>query len=170
MTIGERIKKVRQEKHLTQQAFAERMNLKQNTITRIETGATTPSPAISTLICREFQVNEAWLRTGEGEMFSQPSSQAEQVVAWVQNIFTNGTNGTEAEKGLITAMSTFTKEDWAMLAHLIKKIWESQQAAPAAEPAQTIDEKVAAYRAELEAEEKARERSSASPDTEEKRA
>jgi len=128
MTIGERIKKVRQEKHLTQQAFAERMNLKQNTITRIETGATTPSPAISTLICREFHVNEAWLREGTGEMFSQPSSQAEQVVAWVQNIFTNGT---EAEKGLITAMSTFTKEDWAMLAHLIKKIWESQQAAPA---------------------------------------
>ena len=57
MTIGERIKKVRQEKHLTQQAFAERMNSKQNTITRIETGATTPSPAISTLICREFHVN-----------------------------------------------------------------------------------------------------------------
>jgi len=128
MTIGERIKKVRKEKHLTQQELAKKIGSVQNTITGYETGRREPSSAVISLICREFQVNEAWLRTGEGEMFSQPSSQAEQVVAWVQNIFTNGT---EAEKGLITAMSTFTKEDWAMLAHLIKKIWESQQAAPA---------------------------------------
>lgn len=128
MTMGERIKKVRQGKHLTQQDFSQYIDVKRNTVALYEAGKITPSSAVISLICREFQVNEAWLREGTGEMFSQPSSQAEQVVAWVQNIFTNGT---EAEKGLITAMSTFTKEDWAMLAHLIKKIWESQQAAPA---------------------------------------
>lgn len=128
MTMGERIKKVRQGKHLTQQDFSQYIDVKRNTVALYEAGKITPSSAVISLICREFHVNEAWLREGTGEMFSQPSSQAEQVVAWVQNIFTNGT---EAEKGLITAMSTFTKEDWAMLAHLIKKIWESQQAAPA---------------------------------------
>ncbi len=128
MAIGERIKKVRQAKSLTQQEFADRISVKRNTVATYEMGRSTPNDSALSLICREFHVNEAWLREGTGEMFSQPSSQAEQVVEWVQNIFTNGT---EAEKGLITAMSTFTKEDWAMLAHLIKKIWESQQAAPA---------------------------------------
>lgn len=161
MMIGERIKKVRQEKHLTQQSFAERMNLKQNTITRIETGVTTPSPAITTLICREFNVNETWLRTGEGEMFARPSGKAEQVAEWVQSIFTHGS---DTEKSFVTAMSTFTKEDWSTLERLIRKVWEEQQALSPAKtnpPALTIDEKVALYRAELEAEEKAKEKSSA---------
>ena len=126
--MKERIKKLRKEKHLTQQEFADKIGISRNNVATYEIGRNNPSEAVISLICRTFNVNETWLRTGEGEMFSQPSSQAEQVVAWVQNIFTNGT---EAEKGLIAAMSTFTKEDWAMLAHLIKKIWESQQTATA---------------------------------------
>lgn len=69
-TIGARIKKVRKANGLTQSAFAEQINLKQNTITRLETGTYSPSPAVFTLICRTFNVNEEWLRTGEGEMFA----------------------------------------------------------------------------------------------------
>lgn len=69
MTIGERIKKVRQEKHLTQQDLAERMGIKRNTIAIYETNRSTPSIAVISLICREFNVNETWLRTGEGEMY-----------------------------------------------------------------------------------------------------
>ena len=71
MTIGERIKKVRQEKHLTQQYLAERMGIKRNTIAIYETNRSTPSIAVISLICREFHVNETWLRTGEGEMYTQ---------------------------------------------------------------------------------------------------
>ncbi len=43
-----------------------------NTIANYESGNRNPSDAIIKLICREFDVNEDWLRTGEGQMFKQP--------------------------------------------------------------------------------------------------
>lgn len=69
MSIGERIRKARRTLDLTQAEFASRIKSTQNTVTRYETGDRTPSASVITLICREFDVSEEWLRTGEGEMF-----------------------------------------------------------------------------------------------------
>ncbi len=68
MTLGERIKKVRKAFDLTQQEFADRVGMKQNSIALIEGGRNTSDQTII-LICREFYVSEEWLRTGNGEMF-----------------------------------------------------------------------------------------------------
>lgn len=73
--MKDRIKKLRKELDLTQQAFADKIGMKQNTIAQYEMGRTTPSDAIIFSICREFDVNEEWLRTGEGEMFEQMTDQ-----------------------------------------------------------------------------------------------
>ena len=67
--MKERLKKLRKNLDLTQQAFADKIGMKQNTIAQYEMGRTTPSDAIVFSICREFGVNEKWLRNGEGEMF-----------------------------------------------------------------------------------------------------
>lgn len=69
MTLGERIKKLRNELDLTQQEFAAKIGSVQNTITGYETGRRAPSNQVISLICHEFNVDETWLRTGEGEMF-----------------------------------------------------------------------------------------------------
>ena len=61
-----RIKKVRRFFDLTQQAFAERIGLKQNSIALIESGKRNVSDQTLLAICREFGVSEIWLRTGEG--------------------------------------------------------------------------------------------------------
>lgn len=74
--MDERIKKLRRTLDLTQQEFADRLGIKQNTIAKYETGRGTPTIAVFSLICREFNVNEAWLRTGEGEMFRQTEEDA----------------------------------------------------------------------------------------------
>ncbi len=74
--IGDRIKKLRKALDLTQQAFSERIGVKRNTIAKYETTRGEPIDAVISLICREFNVNEAWLRTGEGEMFVQKESTA----------------------------------------------------------------------------------------------
>lgn len=71
MTINERIKEVRKEVHLTQQAFAEKINLKRNTVASYEIGVLEPSDRTISDICREFQINETWLRSGEGDMKTQ---------------------------------------------------------------------------------------------------
>ncbi len=73
--MKDRLKKLRKELDLTQQAFADKIGMKQNTIAQYEMGRTTPSDAIIFSICREFGVNENWLRTGEGEMFEELTEQ-----------------------------------------------------------------------------------------------
>ena len=69
MTIGERIKKVRKEKHLTQQKLAESIGISQNGIALLESGKRNPSDQTILSICRTLRVNETWLRTGEGKIF-----------------------------------------------------------------------------------------------------
>ncbi len=69
MNIGDRMKKLRKALDLTQTAFAARIGSVQNTVTGYESGRRNPSAPVISLICREFGVNEEWLRTGNGEMF-----------------------------------------------------------------------------------------------------
>jgi len=64
-----RIKKLRKTLDLTQQEFANRLGIARNNIASYETSKNSPSDAVVSLMCREFNINEEWLRTGEGEMF-----------------------------------------------------------------------------------------------------
>ena len=70
MNIGERIKTIRAIEKKTQQEFADILGLKRNTVASYEIEKITPSDRTISDICREFGVNEFWLRTGEGEMFA----------------------------------------------------------------------------------------------------
>ena len=68
--MKDRIKQIRKALNLTQVEFGNRLGVKGNTITNYETGLRTPSNSVILSICKEFNINEEWLRTGEGEMFS----------------------------------------------------------------------------------------------------
>lgn len=69
MTINERVKAVRKSKevNLTLEKFGERLGIKKSTLSAIETGRNALTEQNIKAICREFNVNEDWLRTGEGE-------------------------------------------------------------------------------------------------------
>ncbi len=71
--MNERIKQLRKFLNLTQQEFADRIKMKRNTIANYETDRNEPSNSVVSLICREFNVSERWLRNGEGEMFNELS-------------------------------------------------------------------------------------------------
>lgn len=71
--MKDRIKKLRKELDLTQQEFADRIGVKRGGIANYEIGRNEPTDSVISLICREFNVNESWLRTGEGEMFKKIS-------------------------------------------------------------------------------------------------
>lgn len=66
-----RLKAVRKAVGLTQQEFADRLGIKRGAVANYEIGRNDPIDAVISLICREFNVNETWLRTGEGEMFAK---------------------------------------------------------------------------------------------------
>lgn len=74
--MNERIKKLRKVLDLTQQEFGERLGIKRNTIATYESGRNEPIDAVVSLICKEFNVNEEWLRDGTGEMFKAAPSTA----------------------------------------------------------------------------------------------
>lgn len=74
--MKDRIKQLRKELGLSQQTFADRIKSKRSTIATYETGRNPLSDTVIELICREFNVNEQWLRTGDGDMF-KPDSQTE---------------------------------------------------------------------------------------------
>lgn len=62
--MKDRIKKIRKEYKLTQVEFGERIGVKGNTITNYENGLRNPTDAVILSICREFNINEDWLRNG----------------------------------------------------------------------------------------------------------
>lgn len=69
MTMGERIRALRKELKMNQNDFGLRIGLASNTITNYETDRRNPSNQVLELICREFNVNEDWLKNESGEMF-----------------------------------------------------------------------------------------------------
>ena len=73
--MNERIRLLRKELGLNQSDFGNKIGVKQGTVAGYESGARTPLDAVVSSICREFDVNEEGLRTGEGEMFEQMTEQ-----------------------------------------------------------------------------------------------
>ncbi|MCI8644339.1 MAG: helix-turn-helix transcriptional regulator [Lachnospiraceae bacterium] len=85
--MGERIRKLRKTLDLTQQKFGERIGIKGNTVAQYELGRNEPVDAVFSLICREFDVREEWLRTGEGEMFKAKPSDILDQLAYKYKLF-----------------------------------------------------------------------------------
>lgn len=71
MTVGERVKRIRKEKDLTLEKFGEKVGVTKQTISRIENGINSLTDQMVLSICREFSVNEEWLRNETGEPFIQ---------------------------------------------------------------------------------------------------
>ena len=87
IVTNQRIRKLRRELDLTQQEFAERIGVSRANIGKYETGISEPSAAVLSLICREFDVREEWLRNGEGEMFKPKPSDILDQLAYKYKLF-----------------------------------------------------------------------------------
>ena len=70
---------------MTLEKFGERVGVTKQTVSRIENGVNALTEQMLLSICREFDVNEDWLRTGEGEMFKERSL-SEEVGYYVEDL------------------------------------------------------------------------------------
>lgn len=68
--MNERIKLLRNTLDLSQEAFGEKIGVTKTSVSRLEKGDRNPSEQTIKSICREFNVNYAWLLEGKGDMFS----------------------------------------------------------------------------------------------------
>ncbi|MGP8314934.1 helix-turn-helix domain-containing protein [Enterocloster aldenensis] len=77
MIENERIKEIRKSLKMTMERFGERLGVTKTAISNIEKSNRNVTEQMRKAICREFNVNEEWLRTGNGEMFVQLSQEDE---------------------------------------------------------------------------------------------
>ena len=75
--LGNRIRQIRKLNNLSMDSFGKRIGLTRPAISRIESGINNPSAQTVMFICKEFGLNEEWLRTGEGEMHCEVSQEEE---------------------------------------------------------------------------------------------
>lgn len=117
--LNERLKKLRRTLDLTQQEFADRIGSKRNTIAKYETDTNVPSAAVISLICREFNVNENWLRTGEGDMFVE-LSRDEQIEEFIGNLLQGEEDS--FKRRLISGLTALDENGWKVLEDFLDSI------------------------------------------------
>ena len=97
---------------MTQSEFAIRLNVSRNNIAGYEAGNSNPGNAVLNLICREFNVREEWLRTGEGEMF-RPMDRDEELAEAFGRLLRDDTS--DFKKRLFLALSKLDEQAWEAL-------------------------------------------------------
>lgn len=114
--LKDRIKKIRKELDLTQQKFSDKLGIQRNTVAMYEMGRTFPSDAIIRSICREFDVNEDWLRTGNGEMFVK-KTRDEQISSFIGSIQSNESDS--FKKRFVSMLSALDESEWEVLEKMV---------------------------------------------------
>lgn len=148
--MGERIKELRKALGLTQKEFGERIGIKSNTVATYEIGRNNPIDAVISLICREFNVNETWLRTGEGEMFLQKTRE-EEIAALMHDL----RGGPDFRRKFISALSRMTEDEWTILEKMVLELAREVQEDSAEKEARKeeleaeVDKEVERYRQQL---------------------
>lgn len=119
-----RIKQIRKEARLTQVDFGEKIGVKGNTVTNYETGLRTPTDAVILSICREFSINEEWLRNGNGDMYL--SSKKDDLIS---NMLDDVIKADESDfkRRLISALSKLDDDGWDNLEKLVDYITDSEK-------------------------------------------
>lgn len=115
--MKERIRKLRRSLDMTQQEFADRIGIKRNTIANYETGRNDPVDSVVSLICREFNVNENWLRTGEGDMFVE-RTRDEQIASFFEDLQSDTTD--PFKRQFILTLSALDDAEWEMLKNVVQ--------------------------------------------------
>ena len=119
MTFGERLKELRKYKNMTQQEFADKLKIKRPTIANYEADRVEPSSAVIAGICREYEVNEIWLLSGEGDMF-QAMTEDEELAAYLGNVMNDET--ASFRRRITLEMENWTLEVWQMLEEICKRL------------------------------------------------
>lgn len=122
-TIGERVKMIRKspEVNLTLEKFGEKLGVGKNAISRIETGKSNLTEQMFKSICREYNVNPAWLHDGVGDMFLD-LDQDGIIAGWVGKVLKDKPDS--FRKSVISVMATWTEDDWEWIEKQARAIVE----------------------------------------------
>ena len=113
-----RLKELRKNLNLTQQDFADKIGIKRNTITNYEVGLRVPSNSVIHNICREFNVNEDWLRTGKGNIFN---ATGDDELAYLVGQLCGSDD--EFKKEFVKTLCKLSDKQWKVLKEFIDEVY-----------------------------------------------
>lgn len=114
--MKDRFKELRETLSLTQQKFADRLNISRNFVAQIEIGSKIPSERTIKDICREFKVNYDWLVNGTGDMFQDDDSDAQAIVDSVM------TGDNDFAKKTLVKFARLSEERWRQLREILEEL------------------------------------------------
>ena len=122
--MNERLKKLRKALDMTQQEFADKIGISRGNIGAYEVGKNALSDAVVSLICREFDVNEEWLRTGKGDMFLPLDRNAD--IARLTKLLLNEESDSFKNR-FVSMLANLSVEDWEFLERKAMELAEKKQ-------------------------------------------
>lgn len=124
MSIGNRVRFLRKENlSMTQEEFAKKIGISRSNLGNIETDTVALTDRVLISICREFDVNEEWLRTGEGEMFVQ-LSQEEELAEFLADI--QKSDDSDPVKKILLAFMRLPKDKQEEMKNIIDRMMENK--------------------------------------------
>lgn len=112
MTQGERIKEVRKSLGLTLEKFGEKIGVTKVAISNLENGHRNLTEQMTKSICREFNVSEEWLRTGDGEMFL-PVNRKTKIEKLTNQLLSEESDS--FKNRLVSVLADLTENEWEFL-------------------------------------------------------
>lgn len=127
--MKDRIKTVRKSAGLTQELFGKKVGVSASAEQKWELGLAVPSDAVIMLICRNFSVNETWLRTGEGEMY-RPRSREQELGEGIRAILIDRPESFQA--ALISTLLKFDPDgpEWTALERIMAELQKETKKDP----------------------------------------
>ena len=121
LNIGERIEILRKDLSMSRRVFGERLGVSESVIVNIEYDRLKrpdQKESLYKLICKEFNVNEEWLRTGNGEMFV-PLTRNQLITDFAADLIME--NDT-FKKRLVEALAKLDESEWEVLEKLAESL------------------------------------------------
>jgi len=122
--MNNRLILLRKNLQLSQAKLAEDLNLSRTFINLVENGNRELSDRTVADICRIYNVNESWLRTGKGDMF-KPKDRETEVAQIAKKLLKAEPDDYVAK--LIKSLALLDLDDWRELNRIIKKLVKEQE-------------------------------------------
>ena len=117
--MNKRLKQIREYTGLSQKEFSERIHIGSSTLAMLETGDRKIKDLHISLICTEFNIDEHWFRTGEGDMLVH-QTRDEKIAHFIGQVLKE--EGDTFKKRLINLLCALDEDDWEVLEKIARKM------------------------------------------------
>lgn len=122
--MNERLKALRETLNMTRSAFGDKLGISGDVVNNLERGRVEIKEDRIKLICSVFDVNEEWLRTGNGEMFIEPDRE-NQLMAWAGSVLKDESDS--FKRRFIKMLMNLSEDDWTFLERKARELLTNEE-------------------------------------------